>query len=243
MKEGFLFTKNTKVLLFAIVIGILAVVLLHYSTQARVKQLVGDTVRVIAARKEIKEGNIIEASALTEIEIPKTIYSSEMYGPGEITQLVGAMVNTRIPSGTPIMSSWIGAANPERLAEVLDADARERTFTLSVDNEATIGGRLKRGDIVDILWTENQQTRVLFQAVDVIDVQGNLVTLKVTIHEAMVLSLVASGGGRLTFMLRNPKETILPEMEELKMSYSELTEAAKNLSNQRRDRLVRAKKL
>jgi Flp pilus assembly protein CpaB len=243
MKEGLVFTKNTKVLLLAVVIGIAAVGLLHFSYQSKISAFAGRTVKVIGTSKSVNQGTKLTREMLKHLEIPRSSRSDEMYNPGEGTMLIGQPVCVDLAPNTPIQASFIGSVNPDRLGNELDASAHERAFTLNMDSRSTVGGRVKPGDRVDIQWIGQNEAKILLPAVRVLDVQGSLVTFKGTTEEALLLNL-AQKKGALGCILRSQEESSEASsgVDTIKVRSDDIFGMSKKLTEVRRQRLKKAKR-
>ena len=233
--------KRVLPLVFAVAMGLAAVILVRqYLTQQRVAiererdRLMVDyqaPIQVVVAAKDLPEGTPLVPALLTTAAIPeKFVQPYAVRSAGEVTGLVTVAA---IAEGEQVL------LNKVRRPEVVPKDAGlssitpkgKRAITIGVDAITGVGGFVRPGDAVDILWTISlpgagkQQgdvvTLTLFQEVPVLAVGSETVrqrgkqvtqetqytvTLALTPQETSFL-LYAREQGRIQLSLRSQGES------------------------------------
>ena len=232
--------KRVLPLAFALVMGLLAVGLVRQYLAQQRQALVQERARlsadyqapiqVVVAAKDIPEGTLLDPALLTTAAVPeKFVQPYASRSAGEVT---GLMTVAAIAEGEQVL------LNKVRRPEAVPKDAGlssitprgKRAVTIAVDAITGVGGFVRPGDAVDILWTiqlpgANKQqsdmvTLTLFQEIPVLAVGAETVrqrgrqatqesqytvTLALTPQETSFL-LYAREQGRIQLSLRSPSE-------------------------------------
>ena len=236
-------TKRLVPLVFALVMGAVAVTLLHqYLAQKRGelererKKLMANyqaPIDVIVAAKDLPEGTTLDASLVKMAQVPERFV--QPYVARSPSDVIGLITMAPVAEGEQVMLNKI------RRPEAVPKDATlasltpkgKRAVTIGVDIMTGVGGFVRPGDMVDILWTiqvpeggqsQGQQlaTITLFQDVPVLAVGEEMagrakggkrtaaseyaVTLALTPQETSFL-LFAREQGRVQLSLRSPQES------------------------------------
>jgi len=182
--------KRLLPLVFALVMGLVAVGLVrHYLAQQRVTlereraRLLGDyqaPVQVVVAAKDLPEGTLLDPALLTTAAVPEKFV--QPYASRSAGEVAGLLTVAAIAEGEQVL------LNKVRRPEAVPKDAGlssitprgKRAVTIGVDAITGVGGFVRPGDAVDILWTiqlpgaDRQQgdvvTLTLFQEVPVLAV-------------------------------------------------------------------------
>jgi pilus assembly protein CpaB len=183
------------------------------------------TIRVIAARDDIKIGAILKASDLTVIEIAGAVPKGSILN---VSDAIGRGVVADLYKGEPILNMRLASAGS---GGGLAATIRPgmRACAIKVDEVVGVAGFVTPGMRVDVLISgspvnrqeaeQGTEVRTLLQNIEVIsagtdfqkDAEGKpqqvrVVNLLVTPQQAEVLSL-ASNQAHLQLVLRNPLDT------------------------------------
>ncbi|PIQ84224.1 MAG: Flp pilus assembly protein CpaB [Candidatus Omnitrophica bacterium CG11_big_fil_rev_8_21_14_0_20_63_9] len=189
-------TGNLKRLLpvaFAIVMGLVAVGLMqNYLAQQRrlieaerqkIQQQMKEVYSVIVAKRDIAEGTAITATDLTTQEVPKQFIAP--YATGRTADLEGQVALAPIAAGEQVLTNKVRKPSEMPLAATLSGLMPEgkRAITIQTNAITGVGGFVRPGDTVDILWTvqlPEQQggekvTFVLFQDVNILAVGRQMI--------------------------------------------------------------------
>lgn len=154
--------------------------------QAKTKKLLEnyrDPVDVIVAKADIKEGDKITPELLTVKAVPPKFI--QPYATARAGDLVGQVAIAPIAKDEQVMRSKLRRANELPASAKLSGVTPEekRAVTIGTDALTGVGGFVRPGDTVDVLWTvklpENQGgetvTMTLFQEVSVLAVGNDMV--------------------------------------------------------------------
>lgn len=222
-------------LLVAVAAGAVAVVLVHqYLSQERAKlererrRLTAEyasPVSVVVAQKDLSEGTTLTASHLAVSTVPEKFV--QPYATTAPEDLIGFVTVAPVAEGEQVLRNKLRRSTEAPLGATLSGLTPEgkRAVTIGVDLLTGVGGYVRPGDLVDILWTiqlPKEQggepvTVTLFQGVNVLavadqmvgktstDREGNTeytVTLALNPQEASLL-LFAREQGRVQLSLRS----------------------------------------
>ena len=196
-----LVTENTKrfvPMIVAVIAGLLAVGLMrNYLVTERHKldaerkrleneyqSLVGEMVEVIVAKKDLPEGTlIVRDDHLKLAKMPRNFV--QPFASGRSADLVGQATIAPIAEGEQVLRNKVRPANELPLSATLSGLTPEgkRAITIGTDALTGVGGFVRPGDNVDILWTvklpETQGgesvTMMLFQNVSILAVGNQMV--------------------------------------------------------------------
>lgn len=190
-------------------------------------------IQVVAAAKDLPEGTVLEMAHFAPAKIPEKFI--QPYAVRNPKDLIGKVTLAPIAEGEEIL------LNKVRSAEAVPAEATlssvlqqgKRAVTIAVESVTGVGGFVRPGDAVDLLWTLNVGqagqgqgaqvvTWVLFQDVPVLAIGHEMVgrgetktaeagnqynvTLALTPQDASFL-LFAREQGRIQLSLRPKTET------------------------------------
>lgn len=229
-------------LVFAALMGIVAAVLVHQyllqqrrnldTERRRLKEMMAqypEPTAVIVAARDLAVGEPISAHDLTTAQVPKRFI--QPYATQTAEELTGLMPLAPMAAGEQVLRNKL--RRPEEVPKDATLSGRtpkgKRAVTIAVDTVTGVGGFVRPGDRVDVLWTiqlpgAGQQqgqilTLVLFQDVPVLAVgqemvgsasrkveaasaQQYTVTLAMTPQETSFL-LFAREQGRIQLSLRS----------------------------------------
>jgi len=202
--QGFL-KKDTRVLLVAIVLGVLGVILLN--TYVKGKEKGEEKVAVIAAARDLPQATVLQKGHLQRVDIPRANLSDRMYRPEDVSQLINQGLAVEVPAGQPVLSTYITVGHAGGLSEALSVERHERAVTVRFGDPMT--SLLKTGDRIDIMATVNaggrDVTTMVLPNVYVMNRVGADVIVRAKPDEGRLL-IFASEKCRLSFMLRNPQD-------------------------------------
>lgn len=193
-------TGNLKRLLpvaFAVIMGLVAVGLMqNYLAQQRrlieaerqkiqqqIQQQVKEVYSIIVAKRDIAEGTALTDADLTTKDVPKQFISP--YATGRAADLDGQVALAPIAAGEQVLTNKVRKPSEMPLAATLSGLMPEgkRAITIQTNMVTGVGGFIRPGDTIDILWTvqlPEQQggekvTFVLFQDVAVLAVGHQMI--------------------------------------------------------------------
>lgn len=184
-------------------------------------------VEIVVAAKDIAEGTTLEPSHLQLATVPERFV--QPYAVRAQNELVGKVTAAPIAANEQVLINKV--RRPEEIPSGATLSSvtpkGKRAVTIVVDTITGVGGFVRPGDIVDILWTlklpESAQTLTLFQDIPVLAVGGEMlghrgrpsggekekneytVTLALTPQETSFL-LYARDQGRIQLSLRPKSE-------------------------------------
>ena len=191
-------SKRVVPLIFSAVLGLAGVYLMNQVMQGEKKKLAAERaklykdykapVKVIVAVKDIPEGATIAAEQLGWMEIPEKFI--QPYATKEPAQVVGKVARVAIAEKEQVLTNKVRSPD-ERPRGVNLSDITpegKRAITIVTDAITGVGGFVRPGDKVDILWTlrvagpskgnvknpEELVTLTLFQDVLVLGVNNQL---------------------------------------------------------------------
>ena len=185
---------NRVALIVAAFLGLLATVVLHrYLTQQqqaleRERQHLlanyRNPVSVVVAAKDLPQGTVLVHEHLTTADVPERFV--QPYATQDPSPLLGKVTMAPIAEGEQVLLNKI--RNPEEIAQgtILSTitPKGKRAVTIGVDLLTGVGGFVRPGDLVDVLWSlrlpvgGNDETKpvtlTLFQAVPVVAVGAQM---------------------------------------------------------------------
>lgn len=227
--------KRILPLVFAATMGLVAVGLTRqYLSQERQKlqrewqrlaENYKNPVDVVIAAKDLGEGTTLEAAHLTMASIPDRFI--QPYASRSPQELIGKVTVAPVAEGEQILANKLRRADQVPAGSTLSSltPKGRRAVTISVDAVTGVGGLIRPGDAVDVLWTfalPGEQgagqtvTMALFQEVPILAVGRELVgqgkggdqaneytvTMALTPQETSFL-LFAREQGRIQLSLRS----------------------------------------
>ncbi len=183
---------------------------------------------VIVAARDLGEGVALETSLLTLTRIPEKFVQPYAVPVSQAGQIMGLVTIAPVAQGEQILRNKVRRREDMPVTATLSTitPKGKRAITIGVNSLTGVGGFVRPGDTIDILWTlklpgEGQIVTVtLFQNVQVLAVGSEMVgrasssmapgndytvTLAMTPQEASFLLFARDQGGTLQLSLR-PKE-------------------------------------
>ena len=247
--------QDGKILVIAVVCGILAVLLLAVYLQEEEQVLQP----ILLAKEFIPVGGTISYDNVEIHERPVKYVSHRPITPMELRDMVTLTSSVPIEPGAQIVWSFIKSAD-EALSisdKTLKAEYDMRLVTISIDEIKGVGGYIEPNDMVDVLWTGADEqpsnnkpdlfTTVLLEGVTIAAVGSatpgggygggvNSVTMKVSQREAAVLTY-AEARGQIKLTLRHREvvpDSLLKDREKIEIGFQDIKESV-TVSNSRRD--------
>ena len=224
--------------LVAGVMGLVAVLLTQYYLNRKqleldrqrkeLETLYKDLVQIVVAQENVPEGTTLQTGHVTRSAIPKKFV--QPYTTSRVEELLGLVTTAPIAKGEQIMGTKLrrpGETTAESKLSELTPQGK-RAVTVATDVVSAVGGFVRPGDTVDVLWTisvpqasgqgSELATMTLFQDVTVLTVGNqlpgqkapkegtlettNAVTLALSPQEASFL-LFAKEQGKIQLSLRS----------------------------------------
>jgi Flp pilus assembly protein CpaB len=135
-----------RTLVFAVLIGIVGIILMTLYFRSRNKQLV--TVSVALATKPLAEGDTIRQGMLVAKDIPKGAIGGKYVDGKDIIAVEGRVVGVDMDPGQPLYWNAIPLSAQGGYDRYLRPENRERAFAISLP-----GAPVRPGDVIDILGT------------------------------------------------------------------------------------------
>ena len=233
--------KRLLPLIFSVLIGLAAVALMRGYIQdkeaglnrewQRLKATYPEPVDVLVASKDVKAETVVTADMLKVGTVPERFI--QPYAARSAEEVVGQVTMAPIAEGEQILLNKVRRPDQAPLTSTLSGmlEKGKRAVTIGADALTGVGGFVRPGDTVDLLWTvsvptPDQQgsqlvTWTLFQDTQVMAVgnqmvgkeaessaasEGYTVTLALTPQEASFL-LFARENGKIQLSLRSKSET------------------------------------
>lgn len=182
-----------------------------------IEPLKEETVRVLVATRDIGRGERFTEEDSNWISWPKKAVQETFITDEDAAQrdaLVGSVARSLVVKGEPIVNAKIVRAGQSGLMAAIISPGM-RAVTLRVSPETSSGGFILPGDMVDILFTLEERTTLMFEKVRVLAVNtvysehtetphidGVNVTLEMTPRDAQSF-VTARGNGNLDLVLRS----------------------------------------
>lgn len=235
--------KNWVLLAAAIGIGGIAFYLSYSAINARMQQIDEEANKgkvfksVVVASRDLQAGESINSSNVSLRKIPQEFVNQSSITGDNFESVDGQGLLLAVKAGEPILASYTVSQGGAYFSGVLKEG--RRGLTIEVDEISSISGMLRAGDNIDILVTskpaktaalgtssQEDMTFPLLSNVAVLATgqaqrgSGNAavtythITLDVTPDEASSI-IAAKAGGKMTAVLRNPKDK-LPNSSQIK---------------------------
>ncbi len=187
--------------------------------------------QVVVARRDLKPGEVIDASSMALGKMPREHVSARAVLPESFEQIQGRVVTQTMSSGEPLLANYVAGLYVERFADLLAEG--ERAVSLEVSALETHSGLLVPGDFIDLfVLVEGAQGkgkgRALVPVLDRVRILAagpaplrapdqrylpleqeaqdySAITVGVKTDDAQRL-LLARDLGRMTYLLRNPAD-------------------------------------
>ena len=208
-------------IIFSVIMGVLAVLLMNqYLTQQvrrvqekerRLAAIYQNPVDVLVAAKDLPEGLTLEASHVKAAQVPERFI--QPYATRTAGDVAGLVTIAPIAEGEQVLLTKL------RRPEAVPRDATlsgltpkgKRAVTIGVDAVTGVGGFVRPGDTVDVLWTlkvpaadqpDGQLvTLTLFQEVQVLAVGGDMIGKASTTESRDYTVTLALEPQQLSFLL------------------------------------------
>ena len=197
-----------------------------YASRVREQASGGAPVHVLVALADLPAGHILGAGDVATQALPESYLTRRHVLASDAERMVGLRLAVRVHAGEAILVTDVSDTAERRELAELVLEGR-RAMSIEVDATSSFTGLLRPGDRVDVMHTvtserREHEARVILQNVLVLatgrDTGGvsasadpaheqrpREVTLSVTLEQAQLLSVAASGG-RLSLVLRNPED-------------------------------------
>jgi pilus assembly protein CpaB len=181
----------------------------------------GNTVNLVVAKVDLKEGTSLSSANLAVRAIPADWAQSTAVAPGEFDRIDGRVLNTSLKAGEMVLWSQVKDRQPPAFSTRIAPG--HRAITLAIDEINSISGMLEPGDQIDLMVALDQKGRKaivpLLLGVTVMATgqrsvddpksgerrEYSTVTLDTDPQEARNL-IAARELGRITALLRNRQE-------------------------------------
>lgn len=198
--------KNIKIRAFLIALAISLLVtgvMLYY---LKIKSLENQIkTKVIVAAETIQANTIISERQLKEVMIPKSFAVPSALANKK--SIVGKIAKENIYKEEQILQVKLAqGVVRDGLSVVIPPGYR--AITVNIDMISGVGGKIRKGDYVDVLafikepYNEQEEVKMIFQNVNVIEVGSNYITLIMSPINAEKLFLIEEVG-KLRFVLKN----------------------------------------
>jgi len=170
--------KNRRALMFAIVLGLVAVIFLFSYVSTMERRYLGkfEPVVVLIAKEDITQYQVLDESMLETRSIPQSFVQPLAAKADEAGQVIGYVASSTIKKGEQILKTKLNLLGEEGISPIITKGMR--ACTISVNDITGVGGHIRNGDSVDIIgtfrtMTEKRQTKslegvTLFQNVQVL---------------------------------------------------------------------------
>ena len=203
-KKGILPPNAWRILVLAVILGLIGVVLMNFYVRSRNKKV--EMTTVARAVKPIASGTALDRSMLARFEIPKGVIGGNFVSGDDIVSVEGRTVGVDLDVGQPLYWNSVVVMGQGGYDRYLRPENRERAF--AVPFSGPIVTAVRPGDVIDILGTYTQgNTRQAFEvlpSVTVIDRVGTTLVLSVTAEEELLL--LAAQPCNPTLSIRSKKE-------------------------------------
>ena len=259
--------QNKASLIMGVVLGILAIILVHFYIQGVTRPIFKEKelVNVLVAAKNINAREKISKGMVKVSQVPRKFKDPNALTPDDIEIIQGQKTLFLLKKGQQLTWLCLGMEKMEGLSPLIKQ--KERAVTISVDEVTGVGGHIQPNDHVDIaanFTVEGERagitTLTLLQNVTVLAVgrevgrrrvdaeethstaamlrRGyNTVTLSLTPQEAEMI-IFTQTRGKITLVLRNPEDLeVIADMPKITMSSILQLEQVKKLTIQRKDRI------
>ncbi len=186
--------RRLMVLVLAIGLGVVALMMFNKMMVGERRKLAAERkkllenyqspIEVVVAAKDLPPQTVIESSMLTFAKVPERF--AQPYSVRDPNQLVGLMTLVDVAAGEQVLTNKVKtpqeAVQSTTLSTVVPKG--KRAVTITVNTLTGVGGFVRPGDLVDILWTlalpgpdkdhPELITLTLFQDVDVVAIQREI---------------------------------------------------------------------
>ncbi len=208
---------------FAGILGLVAVIMMQQylnrqrqALDALRKKLLAEyqaPIEVVVAKKDIPEGTTIAADYLGLRQIPEKF--TQPYATRNPGDLIGMVTAVPVAEGEQVLRNKVRRPSEASAQATLSGmtPKGKRAITIGIDALTGVGGFVRPGDTVDLLWTFQVQqpgsqgrelvTVTLFQNVSILGVGGQMVGRPGSEGEQ------AGAGGNTVTLALDPQETAL----------------------------------
>ena len=146
--------SKRKQLLFAVIIGIVAVFLNMAYIQSRVDEVTPkQPISVIVAKQPIQAGTALTKSLVKTVRVPKDFVPKVALSEGDLDANLGNELMVDVQSGDYVLDSYfrVKKAVGTRLSDQVGENLR--AISLPVDQNDSFAGSIVTGDKIDLLFT------------------------------------------------------------------------------------------
>jgi Flp pilus assembly protein CpaB len=203
-KGGLLRGGTLRILVLAVVLGLVGVGLMSFYLRSRDKKKV--TVSIAMAAQSIAGGDTIKRGMVVAKELPRDAIGGNFVSGKDIISVEGRVMGVDMDAGQPLYWNAIPLAAQGGYDRYLRPENRERAFAITL--LGALSGAARPGDVIDILGTYTEggkrQAFEVLPAVTVIDKIGPTLVLSVTAEEELLL--LAAQPCNLTLSIRSKQE-------------------------------------
>ena|GEM_PF-4801680 len=229
-----LLKKDTRIMLVAVVLGVVGVILLNTYVKSREKG--EEKVFVLAAAHDLAASTILQKGHLGKVAISRANYSDQMFSPDRAGDIINRGLAVDVPRGQPILFSYITMGSAGTMSEALSAERHERAVTVRFGDPMV--SLLKTGDRIDIMATVNaggrEVTTSVLPNVYVLSRLGSDVVVRASQDEGRLL-IFASEKCHLSFMLRNPLDITIDTTDK-DVDFSNIVDMGQRFTARRKER-------
>ena len=226
--------ENRMPIIVSLVVGLVAVALVNLYVGTVQESMRPNVTRVMLASHDIKAGAVLDAKDVA-LGIKSTDSLPKLHVKWDERNLyLGQRVEVPVAEGDYVLASYFGAQGQaaQRLSEKIDAKQNQRALTIPVTTETSLERSIRPGDRVDLLLTyqkaeltaaprgnagqavQKLTTTPLLENVYVLFTgrygstsasEYSTITVLVSPEEAKLL-IWAGNLGKLSILLRNPKD-------------------------------------
>ena len=145
--------KQSRILLIAVIVGVIAVVLLQvYISKIKAESSPGEMVAYLAARQKIPAFSEISGDVIGQLQVPGKYAPSDAIPLRDLQEIVGQVVNRDIEIGELIrLTDFQLTSGMPEVTETIPEGFR--AVTLPVNQVTSNAGLIRPGDHVDVLGT------------------------------------------------------------------------------------------
>ncbi len=136
---------------FGIVAALLAMFYLNTreaQLKAKYEQDKAKQIMVVVANADLKKGQEIKMSVLSQRPVPRNFVHDDAIFPNEIDRYVGRSIVTNVGRGKTLLKSFIDEDFPRDFSDIIHPG--KRAITVTVDDINSIGGFLRPGNRIDL---------------------------------------------------------------------------------------------
>jgi len=147
--------NTVKLLIGAVVVGLIAALLSVAYLKAREKQLRDELTpkveyrSVLVASQDILKGTKLDASVLSIRDVPASFVNVNALSPNDFDRIEGKVIIQNLGKGNMVLNSFVDEKFPEDFSDTIPL--KRRAMTIQVDEVNTISGFIRPGNKIDLL--------------------------------------------------------------------------------------------